>query len=367
MAVMERYRMVRKLRRRLLARGYRPAKVSQYAAAAASALLLVGLGSYALLPTKHSTAPPNVAPAQAPSDPGDAPAGTPSGASPLPLAAQLHGEILTALQATSWPEFVPPAEEVMEAPAATPAVLLCGSPTPPTGLNCTWGNPSAPTRAVLIGDSVAMAYLGPLMDIALNSGGKLQIHNEAQFGCNFIDGSIANTDQTLADACPDRKQHAIDYINEAKPDIVFISHTYTDKIVAGTHHVMTPREWALSMNKFVQPFKGSVKKFVFLAPPPADKIIGDCYGKRSSAPADCISRVSTEWRRMRNAEQGFAQILGGTWIDSRPWFCAASLCPSFVGDTLTKRDAVHMSQPYGKKIEPIIAESLKAAGVLVSN
>jgi peptidoglycan/LPS O-acetylase OafA/YrhL len=350
---------LRELGKQLRRRRYWPAKSSQYAAIGACALLVVALCAFAFQPLKAPTAPPDVlVAASASGDDGAAPA-----VNVLPLGAAMHDEIVAALKATNWPQFDPSIEEVTQAPAAVPEVLACGGPIPPPAPDCTWGDSSAPTKAVLLGDSVAMAYLGPLMNVALNSGGKLQVHNEAQFACYFIDDLIANDDQALADACPDRKRRAVDYINETKPDVVFISHTYTDKKIAGTNHVMSAREWGVALSKFIESFRGSVKRIVFLAPPPADKVIGDCYGKRSSAPADCISKVSGDWRRMKNAEQGLAQIVGGAWIDSRPWFCAATLCPSFVENVLTKRDAVHMSQPYGKKIEPVINETLLAAGL----
>ncbi|MDX1888193.1 acyltransferase family protein [Mycolicibacterium sp. 050158] len=353
-------RSLQVLATQLRRRRYWPTKSSQYAALGACTLLVIAMSAFALQPLKAPTAPPDIAVAASSTGDDDP---TPAG-NALPLGSALHDQIVAALKATNWPQFEPSIEEITQAPAAVPEVLPCGGPIPPPVPDCTWGDPSAPTKAVLLGDSVAMAYLGPLMDIAVNSGGKLQVHNEAQFACYFIDDPIANDDQALADACPDRKRRAVDYINDTKPDIVFISHTYTDKKVNGANHVMSAREWGVALSKFIESFRGSVKKIVFLAPPPADKVIGDCYGKRASTPADCISRVSGDWRRMKNAEQGLAQIVGGVWIDSRPWFCAATLCPSFVENILTKRDAVHMSQPYGKKIEPAINETLLAAGLL---
>jgi hypothetical protein len=67
---------------------------------------------------------------------------------------------------------------------------------------------------------------------------------------------------------------------------------------------------------------------------------------------------------MAKAEQGVAKSLGQTWIDSRPWFCSGGrMCPAFVGNTATKFDWAHMAPYYGKKIYPVIDESLREAGV----
>ena len=135
--------------------------------------------------------------------------------------------------------------------------------------------------------------------------------------------------------------------------------------VLGTNRKLTPREWAESMRQIVEKFRDSTKKIVFLAPPPADKNISDCYGTRSSTPADCISRVTSQWLSMAKAEQDLAESIGATWVDSRPWFCnERGLCPSFVGSTPTKHDEVHMTPAYGEKIYPVMEESLRQAGVI---
>jgi peptidoglycan/LPS O-acetylase OafA/YrhL len=347
--------------RREIARGrFRPGRSTQYAALAAVMLVVVGLFAYTQRPDAHRqpTLPPDAANVATVSE---APAGPTMG----PLTSALHDEIVTALKATDWPQFDPPLESVVDGPAVVPEVAACASPKPPAAEACTWGSPTAATRAVLIGDSVAETYLGPLHDIALNSGGELQVHNEAQWACYFSDDLIAGKDQAVVDACRARKQRAADYINATKPDVVFISHSYQPKTISGTDHKILPREWADSLRTFVDTFRANVNKIVLIAPMPNGVFIGDCYGKRSSTPADCISRVSENWRAMARAEQDLAKSIGATWVDSRAWFCINEVfCPSFVGKTLTMHDNLHMAQAYGQKIEPVILESLTASGAL---
>ena len=228
---------------------------------------------------------------------------------------------------------------------------------------CTWGSPSAPTRVVLVGDSIALAYNQPLLEIALNSGGQVQVQAEWATGCEFVNDLVVWDNPSISDNCPARKQHVIDTINTTKPDVVIVSNTYVYRHILGTDRTLSAREWAESMRQIVEKFRDSTKKIVFLAPPPADKDVYGCYGKRSSTPADCISRVTSEWHDMAKAEQDLAESIGGTWVDSRPWFCNAGLCPSFVGSTPTKHDYTHMTPEYGQKVYPVIEESLRAAGV----
>ncbi len=347
--------------RDLVKRRKRAVKPSTKAAGVgALALLTLGLVGFVLQPVESEVAPPSVEEVTA-AEPGPAGSAAPTTG---PEAKTLHGEIVAALQARQWPNLNPSMESVIQGPLVAPDIGACGQPFNPDLTACTWGSGTAPVRAVIIGDSIALTYIGPLRQIAENSNGQLQLHTEAMFGCQFVDDLIVNSDERLQDGCPARKQHAADVINTMKPDIVFVANSYGEKSVSGRDGQMSAGEWADSMKRYVDSFRGSVGKVVFLSPPPMDVNISECFGTQSNPPAKCISRVTSRWREMAEAERGLAQTLGGAWVDSRPWFCSAGkLCPSFVGTLPTKRDAAHMSPEYGQRIAPVIAESLKQAGL----
>jgi len=275
-----------------------------------------------------------------------------------PLTAALQREIADALEATDWPRLDPSMESVIGGTARQgPEIEDCDGTVrvgPPDALLCTWGSSSAPTRAVLVGDSIAMNYAAPLTELALNSGGQLQLHAEWMPDCRFAEGFDGPVPQMYeAVPCKDRTQHAIDVINSTKPDVVIVSNSYLgdDNLVDG---------WATSLRQTTEKFRESTKKIVFLSPPPPDKKIGECFGTQSSKPADCIGRVTEQWRSMAEAEQSVA----GTWIDSRPWLCSPDgLCPIFVATTPMKQDLVHLTPAYSSKISPVIGESLRQAGI----
>jgi peptidoglycan/LPS O-acetylase OafA/YrhL len=339
---------------------YRWQPASGFAAVAVLTLLVVALGTYAVRPGAHEQGTPPPIAAAASDE------AAPSGVEPEigPLASALHDEIVAALKATQWPPLNPTIESVITGPDVAPDLAACGGEALPDTEACTWGSSSAPTRVVIVGDSIAVGYVEPLRAIALNSGGQIQVHTEAMVGCTFVDGSIVNPEWELDEACPVRKQHAIDVINATKPDVVIISNSYRAKHAVGSDENLTPGEWLQSMRQIVEKFNGSAKKIVSLAAPPADANINDCYGSRSSTPADCISRVTSLWLSMAGAEQDLAEAIGATWVDSRPWFCSGGrLCPSFVGSMPTKHDQEHMVGAYGQRISPVMAESFGEAGV----
>lgn len=338
---------------------FRPKQSTRYAAVAVLALLTLGLTAFAMRPAEHAN---EIPPLAAVPPPGTSEVSTLMGLGSL--ASALQQEIATALSLEQWPDLEPSMESGISEKWPHD-INRCGLAAPASDEECTWGSPSAPTRIVVVGDSVAMHYATSLRELALNSGGQIQVHVEAMGGCPLTDDTMFTSDKTLIDACPARKQHAVDYINANKPTVVIISNQYVPYHRVDSDRAMMSDEWIDSVRPMVDKFRDSTPKVVWLAAPPSDKEIKECYSKRSSVPADCISRVTSQWLSMADTEQRLAESVGGIWIDSRPWFCNADgLCPSFVGSTPTKHDSVHMTLAYEMKIHPVIGESLRAAGVL---
>jgi len=337
-------------------RRFDPQPSTRYATVAVLASLAVALTAYALRPAESSTEAPVSVAASA--------AGAASPEPALgPLTSALQQQITAALSATEWPHLDPSMESGIKE-SWPPEINRCGATTPPDNQDCTWGSASAPNRIVIVGDSVAMHYANSLRALALNSGDQIQVHVEAMGGCPFTNDTVFTSDPKLIEACPARKQHAIDYINANKPTVLVISNQYVPYHRTGTAPGMTPDEWFDSVHQMVARVRGSTDKIVWLSAPPMDKNIKDCYGTRSSSPADCISRVTNRWASMAETEQRLAESFGGVWVDSRPWFCSADgLCPSFVGSTPTKHDTVHSTRAYEELIYPVMNESFRAAGV----
>jgi peptidoglycan/LPS O-acetylase OafA/YrhL len=349
---------------RFLSRKVAPQPTTRKAALAGAALIITGLAVLALTPPALSPA----VLAEAAERPNAIPATVKPAAKPAaqlgPAATALQQEIAAAVKATSWPtELTPPMDEAIGGLTAPTDVIACGD----VGFydqNCIWGSPTAPFRIVVVGDSIAVAYGGPLQKIAQDSGGQIQIHTVALSGCQFSADDIYNADPDNVAACPGVKENAINIINTTKPDVVLISDAYSEKKLVDGNRNLTGVEWASGMQRIVDKFRANARKIVWLASPPADQNPATCYGKRGSTPTDCLSKVTNQWLDMAQAEQDVARGTGGVWVDSRPWFCSDGGCPAFVGTTPTKRDTAHLTKAYGEKITPVIAEALREAGAL---
>lgn len=344
----------------VLSRRYETQKSSQYAAVGALVLLAVAAVIYVQRPQAFEApaAPPAIAVAETvdPSVPEYGPETT-----------ALQGQIVEALKATEWPPLNPSMESALISDTGVPTDFTgCGTirVDPTDTQRCTWGDPSATTQVVVVGDSIARAYGFALRELALQSGGTVQVHLAAVGGCQFTEAEIVNDDAAVSNACPELKQRIVDFINTTKPDVVMIANLYSkNKPLVGGGTMMSG-DWADSMRRIIEKFRASIGQVVLLSAPPADKNIQECYGQRASLPANCISQVNEAWRFNADEERDVAEVIGAAWIDSRPWFCAEqTYCPSFIGSTPVKSDLFHITFSYGQKLHPVMRESFQAAKV----
>lgn len=339
------------------------------AAIAALTLVTIGLTALAFHPVPTTPEPAIARPNAQSVDAGKGSQPLGFGSAKLgPLGTELQDHIAESLRATQWPTLDPTMESVIDRSTGTldPEVARCEHTTPPDPQACTWGAAAAPIRVVLLGDSIALGYGVALRELALNSGGRIQLHIEAMSWCAFTQADLKTPNQAIDEACSARRQHSIAFINETKPDVVLIANRVgiNAPLVGGGK--IESGDWAKSMRQFVDQFRGSVKRVVWIAPPPEVKKPSECFSAKDSVPADCVSETNGggRWLTQAQDEQAVAHVEAGTWIDSQQWFCSVEgRCPVFVGSTPARVDDAHMSAVYAQKIFPVIGESLTAAGV----
>ncbi|GAB3077034.1 acyltransferase family protein [Nocardioides zeae] len=277
-----------------------------------------------------------------------------------PAVADLQTAVRVALATEDWPADLSPGVDEAIAQEDVPAdVDRCGQIGYVDVDGCTWGDPDATRRAVVVGDSISLSYVVTLRD-TLPDGWSLTALGA--FGCAFTDKVRAHPDADVVAGCEHRKELATDAIRDLEPDLLVVANMYVPRPVIGKRVPMTPEEWRTSTATQVEPLLDAVGHVVLLAPPPSDVNVADCWS-RVSSPADCEGRVTASWEAMAAAEVALAADLDATYVDSRDWFCAEDRCPAFVGTTPVKNDLVHMTQAYQRVIEPAVAERLGELGI----
>ncbi|KQR44032.1 hypothetical protein ASF82_10830 [Frigoribacterium sp. Leaf164] len=276
--------------------------------------------------------------------------------------AQLTAEISAALDAESWPEAVAPAAESGREGAAPGNAGRCGSVTLLPAAECTFGDPDAPRRAVLVGDSIAQAYVPALAEIV--GTGEWSLRIVSMYACPFVDLELSD-DAARAAACRDRRETEYRVVEETRPDVVFVGNTFTREVDAATGRQATLGAWSGAFRSMLERLGASAGQTVVLSPPPAGSDVRECFSQ-FAGPEACVSRVSaSSWPSMAQDQVATAEAVGAVFVDVRPWFCdAQGSCPAFAGDTLTKKDALHPTSDWMRKITPVVREALVAEGVV---
>lgn len=271
-----------------------------------------------------------------------------------PEVKKLQDGIEAALVSTQWPKLKPVMDDSIGSAQAPAEYSRCGKVLEPIDPSeCVFGSPNAKHAAFIVGDSIAMTYAAPLVK-ALGKDWKITLR--AAYGCSFSPSATTNPNSEIVEACPDFNKETVALINSQKPDTVFVSHTYDQRVIKETNKSLSPDQWGSFLGEQLSKLPSNSQK-IFLSPVPMDKSIAECYGPRSS-PAGCVSDVTSGWKGMLRGETSLANNIGGAMIDTRPLFCSSAGCPAFASGIPMKSDRTHMTVEYANSISPGLAELL---------
>lgn len=259
-----------------------------------------------------------------------------------PEVTALQKEFEAALGATTWPDLTPTMDEAIASHKELDGVNACGQTTPgPT--DCIWGDPEAKKTAVLLGDSVAIAWMPTLAQVL--GTGDWKIAMRARYGCPFILRSAENDN---AD-CRGHKDKVSDDVHDLKPDLVILANNYADEgnLLAWTDSITG----MLDQSRLTE-------NVVVLASPPHGANPEECYTPRST-PFDCVYSTGDWYPKLTEAEQEAIEGQGHKYVHTAPLFCTVEgECPAFAGTIPIRMDAVHIGYWHAQKIAPALAELL---------
>ncbi|TIH35589.1 acyltransferase family protein [Subtercola vilae] len=266
-----------------------------------------------------------------------------------------------ALASTDWPQLTPTIDDVIANDPIPPGIFPCGDFVPPSPDKCTFGDPNSSKEAILVGDSVAQAWIPALKGVYAQGGWHIRVMS--MYGCPFADVKTKLPDDKAA-ACETRKANAATAIAASKPDLVIVANTYTLAELQSTGKAMYVADWQTGFQSIVERIRPDAGNVMTLSPPPAATNVQDCYTP-TSKPASCVSKVTGQWSSMAAADAAVMTANQGQYVDTRLLFCSTGdLCPEFVGTTPVKRDLVHMVPTYAALITPAFLEMLIAKGLV---
>ncbi|GAA4147932.1 acyltransferase family protein [Leifsonia shinshuensis] len=274
----------------------------------------------------------------------------------------LSAGIKTALGEKSWPELNPSMDSVVAGYEHDPATHACAIAKYPGVESCTWGAADAPHSMAIVGDSTSVAYVAMLRALAEVSGGQLRFTALGMYSCPFVDLPTSSADPALQAACPARKELEIANLATLRPEVLFVTNAPAPYKNTETGKEISVAEYQAGLKRSIEHVASNVGKVVFLAAPPSDKDVRECYSPRTS-PAECVTTVPDRWKTFGAADAKTAAAFDGVRIDSRPLFCVSDRCPAFADGIPIKFDSTHITDEYGRHIAPAVVALLAESGV----
>ena len=329
------------------------------AAYAGVALLAVAAVVVASLAFRPPTPPPASAEAEAflrSSQANMAPS-TPEPVAPDAALADLKAQIVAGVDAQEWPERLTPALEDLSGENFAKADAQGCAPATPNGKDCIIPAGDMSKTAVVVGDSMAIAWL-PAIRAALEPAG-WRVFSMTYAGCPLLQAETGGSDPTIVSACGPHKALVAESIANAQPGLVIMSNNY------GVEFAQEPNdlfgEWGQALAGTYREWLAPAGAVVTLSAPPRAADPEVC-ATRFSKPSDCLESIPERWATYAATDQRIAEQNGSRYIATRDWFCDdAGRCPLVIGDTVVRRDATHITSAYAEKVAPLLQPALLPA------
>ncbi|MFV2102840.1 acyltransferase family protein [Micromonospora sp. LOL_024] len=273
---------------------------------------------------------------------------------------ELTGQIRAALGTTDWPVLTPPPEQLSSQGFTRGEGQGC-RPAIPDGNDCAVTTPRPRRLAVVVGDSIATAWL-PLVRGVLEPADWV-VQDLTYAGCPFLASETTSPVESITRACPGHRQIVRTFVDNRRPDLVFVSNAYRQRFTLTGGNPSLP-EWERATRTAKEAWLATAGRVVALQPPPPGLDPRTCV-TRLSAPGDCVSTLSDEYRSYAEADRRIWHGKGSWHIATTDWFCRAGRCPIFVGGVVVRRDGNHITTEYARKLTPLL--DLILAPVLTSS
>ena len=266
----------------------------------------------------------------------------------------LGQEIADSLVATAWGTLTP-SLDVLPTYLRQQWSEGCFDVSASSAEECVTGSPTAAQRAVVLGDSVAGAWLPGIRAGLEPRGWSVQTLGMGQ--CPNITATVLADSRPFTE-CSEHRTWAVEYIAETRPALVVLANAYNAELADDSAD--KPAEWRSGLTAVVQQIQQSGARVVVLASPPPGANLQSCATALSS-PVDCVSSPPDTWHRYAGIEEEVAAATGAAFVDPVDWFCVQDRCPAVVGTTPVFADGLHMTAEYSEKIATQLADTIAPA------
>ena len=230
---------------------------------------------------------------------------------------------------------------------------------------CVFGDLGSPTTVVLFGDSHAAMWFPAVDAIAQARHWRLLVWTKAT--CPPVDVTIVSPDlgRTYSE-CDEWRAEVTSLIVAAHPVLVVlgIAPNY-DPLYDITQD---GPQWLAGLTRSITALRAGGAKVLVLGPVESpDWVVPDCLSAhlddvRACDVAPTESHAGPGLVGYDNAdimaEQTAVVRAGGTFVNVKPWFCAAGTCPVIVDNLLVFRDNSHITVAYAAFLAPLVNDEV---------
>jgi len=272
----------------------------------------------------------------------------------FPTTAQVLAAVAAAVNVTTLPKQPP---KIAMDRAGCEAVF-----TAKTSPMCVYGDPKAARTIVLYGDSHDRMWIP-----AFNAMGR-QLHwkvvqltkSHCPVPNFFMWQEVLGRPYT---ECTVFHTFALDQIRALHPNIVVLSSMWlnTSLTVNGKPTKQgLDAAWSQGLATMIAKIKPLAGKVIVLGDIAYPKVSGDpCLAAHQDDVRPCNTlRVHAVYAAHNAMEQRVARQAGVSYVDTIPWFCTATVCPSVIGGLSVHWDAVHVASNYALWLSNALATAI---------
>ncbi|TAP45173.1 acyltransferase family protein [Arthrobacter sp. S39] len=235
---------------------------------------------------------------------------------------------------------------------------------------CVHGEETAPKRAVILGDSMAMSWV-PTINAALESSTwRTTTLGYANCSPYDVDTMPSVPNPSFIAQCRESKKHMQKLVDEVQPDVVFLSGGIGDyqRQADGSVGEAAKENWAAAVERTTAALSVTGARVIVMSSPPPGQDTLACVD-RITAFAKCERTIPDVWFEKTLAES-FATaraVQSGAqadFVDSRSWFCGANnACPAVIGPYIVRFDSGHMTNAFAESLGTLLRGRLSGFGM----
>lgn len=234
-------------------------------------------------------------------------------------------------------------------------------------ITCEFGNKAAEKTAVILGDSYALAVYNTILGaLDLTKWHVVALNMRECMVAEVVPFNWAEAGGIRADCAPHR-EWTFNYLQETKPDLVFLSDQPTHPIANDGKNAGDAQFeiWENGLQRSMQKLSKLNFKIIYLGIPESGwgTSLINCTNSQGDLNKSCFGSIS--WNRNYLVTQKYeTEAVGGLFINLKGWICDLGTCPPIIDNTPVFYDGSHFSEAFATKIAPLLAALLKEERII---